>query len=293
MRKEFLILIAAVLMGVAAVVFNQIHRSGVEEELRSKISAETQVAQVTGRVSPGMAIAEGMLAPVNIPTIYVHPMAVAWTDRQRIIGQEVRVPLQPGQALLWSDMVDGSQQSVNDLILPGRGVITIPVDAIGSVAGIIQPGSRVDIMGIFGESPMFQPALVEEPPREAGAEGNSAAAIQAMMNRIESARAVQGDGFYLITVARNLTVFAVGSHTQLSGRRASPGYSSMSFDVSPRLQATILLAQEQASRSGGRLLCVLRSPETKSGDEELELLYKSGDLMRMIKSSQPASTDRQ
>lgn len=293
MRKEFLILIAAVLMGIAAVVFNQIHRTGVEEELRSKISAETQVVQVTGRVSPGMVVQEALLAPANIPTVYVHPMAVAWTDRQRVIGQEVRVPLQPGQTLLWSDMVDGSQQSVNDLILSGRGVVTIPIDSIGSTAGIIQPGSRVDIMGIFGDSPIFAPARLETPAPSVAGEANGEQAVQELLTRIETARTAPADEFYLVTVARNLTVFAVGSHTQLSGRRAAPGYSSMSFDVSPKLQAAIILAQEQASRSGGRLFCILRSPETKSGDEELDVMYKSSDLMRLVNSAQPVSTDSQ
>lgn len=288
MRKEFIILIAAVLMGAAAVVFNQIHRTGIEEELRAKISAETQVVQVNARIAPGMILEEMYLSPVNFPTLYVHPMAVVWTDRQRVIGQEIRVPIQPGQPLLWSDMIDGSQQSINDIILSGRGVITLPIDNLGSVAGMVQPGSRVDVVGIFNSLPTSivdaQRPSGTQPNGEAGADDAGRQAIAAMLERLEGARPGDGDEFYMVTVARNLTVFAVGSHTQLSGRRAAPGYNSISFDVAPGMQATLLMAQEHAARNGGRLLCVLRSPDTKTTDERLQTMYKSRDLMRLVEN---------
>lgn len=279
MKKEFLILIAAVLMGIAAIVFNQIHRTGVEEELRSKISAETKIVRLAGRVSPGMVIEEQFLEPADIPTIYVHPMAVNWIDRERVIGQEVRVPINAGQPLLWSDMVDGSTQSVNDLILAGRGVVTLPISGINAASGMIQPGTRVDVMAVFNELPSIALTSIDS---EENLRIDSSA--EDLLKRLSSASVDTGEGFYIVTVARNLSVFAVGTYTQLSGHRAPPGYASMSFDVPVDLQATLLLAQEQATRSGGRLFCIMRSSDTTSADRELSTVYKSSDLMRMVTS---------
>lgn len=277
MKKEFLILIAAVLMGIAAIVFNQIHRSGVEEELRATISAETKVVRMVARVSPGMILEENYLEPVDIPTVYVHPMAVNWLDRERVVGQEVRVPVNAGQPLLWSDMVDGSTQSVNDLILAGRGVVTLPIAGINAAAGMIQPGTRVDIMAIFRELPSIAFSSLDS---DDAVRIDSSA--EDLLKRLSTASGDAGENYYLVTVARNLSVFAVGTYTQLSGHRAPPGYTSMSFDVPVDMQATLMLAQEQAMNSGGRLFCIMRSSDTKSGDRELSTVYKSSDLMRLI-----------
>lgn len=277
MKKEFLILIAAVLMGVAAIVFNQIHRAGVEEEIRATISAETKIVRIAARLSPGMVVQEEYLEAVDIPTVYVHPMAVNWIDRERVIGQEVRVPLQAGQPLLWSDMVDGSTQSINDLILAGRGVVTLPISGVNAAAGMIQPGTRVDIMAIFKAMPSIGFSALET-----GDDARIDSAAEDLLKRLSTAAGESGEDFYLVTVARNLSVFAVGTYTQLSGHRAPPGYTSMSFDVPVDMQARLLLAQEQTSSGGGRLFCIMRSSDTKSGEKELNTVYRSSDLMRMI-----------
>ena len=281
MKKEMLILAAAVIMGIAAVVYNQIHRESFQNKLNEQVGSMTAVATLRQDTPPGAEVQEGWLQDKQVPTNYVQIGYVPWDQRSTIVGQTLRVPVRGGQILVWNDFSQGSGKTVGDAILPGRALVTIPIDNLGSAAGMIQPGSRVDILAVLTRLPASMTSGRSRTARE----GDDAGLIESMLTRLDAAgQAGQtgNDGFFLVTVARNLNVFAVGNQTQFSGGVAPGGYSTMSFDVPAERQALLLLANEYARRDGGRLFCVLRSNETTSAQEELDAYYSSADLFHLL-----------
>lgn len=283
MKKELLIIIAAVCMGIAAIVFNIVHRKEVETEVRSQISNQITVCRVTRRVSPNVEVKEDMLEAVDMPAAFAHPLSIQWSDRTRIYGRKIRSPLMQRQPLLWSDLSDGVRQTVGDSILPGRGLVTIPVDRMSSASGMIQPGARVDVLGIF-------PKLTSKNAVPVDAKGGDSRLMNSLLMKFQSNSVPLpgNEDFFIITVARNLNVFAVGSHTLTEGGRGVFNYGAISFDVPPQLQALLIMAQEKAEREGGRLLCVLRSNESTSREieEQPDVVYSSTEFLSLINSTQ-------
>ncbi len=284
MKKEFIIILAAVILGIAAVVLNSVHRMNVETEVKSQISNQITVCKVVRRLAPNVEVKEEMLAPMDIPAAFAHPLSIQWTDRSRISGRKIRSPLMGNQPLLWSDLSDGVKQSVGDSILPGRGLVTIPVDRMASASGMIQPGSRVDVIGIYPRLPAKGAVAAAPEKARDGMLVNSV-----LMKFQNNSTPLPGsDDFFIITVARNLNVFAVGAHTQTEGRSGMNNYASISFDVGPDMQALLIMAQEKVEREGGRLLCVLRSNESTSREleEQPDTVYSSAEFLELINSTQ-------
>jgi len=214
------------------------------------------------------------------------PKAVKWRCRTEVVGQRVLYPMQVGQVVLWGDLQEHSRRSVDDSIPPGRAVITVPIDMVGGVSGLISPGSRVDLFGIFqrltfGESK----ARVEDKLKQ---QIKSIEELNAMMGQFDQVtnfgtNAGAKSDFYIVPVAANLGVFAVGADTQTGGEETKKGYSTISFDVPLKTQVLLIMAVHKIQTEGGQLVCVLRS--SQAGGEALEKpgqVYSSSEFLKLI-----------
>lgn len=291
MKRELIILIAAILMGAAMVALYQMRISNVEQEIKSQIEDTVEICHIVEGIGVRGMIERSNLKKADMPRAFLHPKAVKWSDRKRVYGQRVINPLQQGQALLWSDLEEQSMRSVDGSILPGRAVVTIPIDLIGGVSGLISPGSRVDLFGIFKSIPS------EAPDTSSSADpvqlSNPANLEELNRQMVESAKRALKSGlkgqepFYVVPIASNLGVFAVGAQTFLTGKKvAEPdraGYSTISFDVPVKMQVLLIMAMRKARTEGGQLICVLRSNRAGS-DTGIEpgQAYSSEEFSRLI-----------
>lgn len=293
MKRELIILIAAVLMGIAAVVLNEIRVASIKWELESQMSNPVQVCSMTRGAGQNALMQEDLLTQKQIPEAFRHPLSVLWKDRSLIIGQRLRHPMRQGQPVLWSDMAESSKRTIGDSILPGRGVVTIPIDIIGGVSGLISPGSRVDIFGVFKVIPMEGEDKKEYPVRWKPGDQLDSDMINSMMRdavkKAKKNEESKDDTFYVLPVAENLGVFAVGTRTQMDAQSSvRGGYSTISFDVPRDLQVVLIMAAHMAERDGGRLICVLRSNEggdDAAMDDQLKA-YWSAHFLDLVQRGQ-------
>jgi pilus assembly protein CpaB len=106
-------------------------------------------------VPAGARLAKANLAVRDVPEAYVHQSSIRKGEENQIIGRPVAEKISQGQPLLWSDFElqkSAAQRRLSAAVQKGQRAITIPVDISGSVAGMLRPGDRVDILGTFARA---------------------------------------------------------------------------------------------------------------------------------------------
>jgi len=95
-------------------------------------------------------ISHDMLTQIEVPESYVHPQSVFINEWERIVGQRVAHTIREGQTLLWTDFSDPrSDVELDQVVKEGWRAMSIPVDQVSSMGGLLQPNDHVDILGTF------------------------------------------------------------------------------------------------------------------------------------------------
>lgn len=155
--KNRIPLIAALVLGVIAVLFIRSYIQRVEDEAAARLRGRP-VVSARVNIPEGAAITEAMLMPKEVPAQFIPPQAIEGTaELRQIIGRRTRVPLAAGQAVLWSDLEVERRGGLAVLIPEGERAFTAPITA-GVPSTLLQSNDRVDILGLFtlpqeGEQP--------------------------------------------------------------------------------------------------------------------------------------------
>jgi len=230
-NKKFLPLIIAGVLGlVATFLINQYIQQQTLAEKRRLIEGQknvTKVVMAKQDISAGVAITKNMLTEKKIYKNRLQPRAA--TDIDRVLGKVTLAPISKDEQILLNKLaLTGREISLSAKVPRGKRAITIPVDNISSVGGMIRPGDHVDIVGMI---PI--PAMT--------AEGKQVTQMSTM------------------PLFQDVLVLAVGQEfTNLPGQTDTKKKVSpvITFALSPEEANLIAFVQEQ-----GRIRLVLRSPE--------------------------------
>ncbi|MCU0662728.1 MAG: Flp pilus assembly protein CpaB [Myxococcota bacterium] len=143
--KSFRVVVVLVLSAVAAAA--NVYVLARQEEQRSGGELVSVVA-VGRKIAAGHVVASSDLAQRQVPRAYLDERAVPIQDESEVVGALASVDLRPGQVVLWSDLGRESTQaaSLAQKLPSGQRAMTIRVDRSLSLAGLLQPGHRVDIL---------------------------------------------------------------------------------------------------------------------------------------------------
>lgn len=207
-------------------------RVQTKEEL-SSMQERQGVIQVAGRDIPkGSVIEAGMLETKTMPKEYIEPQAVSYAER--IVGMVTAVPMAKGEQITLTKMVSARQATVSSLAMAtpiGKRAISISVDNISSLMGMIKPGDYVDIIG-------FIPVPAQTP------EGKQATqmAVVPLFQKI-----------LILAVGRNLG--AVSTESRYADTSSGESSPLITLALSPAEANLITFVTEQ-----GKVRLVLRSP---------------------------------
>ena len=140
------LLLAVVLAAVAVVGVNRYIKQQKAEATKGLEMVPIIVAKK--RIKAGTAITRAMITTKGIALRYMHDEAIVMSDVRKLVGQVVRRNVDRGTELLWS-YFEAPEEETTRVLLTGERAVTIPVDMVRGVAGLIQPNSRVDIYGTF------------------------------------------------------------------------------------------------------------------------------------------------
>lgn len=194
-------------------------------------NAPRQVVVAAVDIPARTPITANMLKQTTLPASVVERDAVASSDT--ISGDLSLITIPAGSQITSSKVGRPSDVGLPVRLAPGKRAVSIQIDRVKGISGLLQPGDRVDVLAI--------------PPRSAGGELPRTAAI-----------------------LRGIRVLAVGTALETSSATPSPDYqnsTTVTLEVTP--QQADLLASADANTT---LRLALRSPRESLNSEPTESL---------------------
>lgn len=223
------------MLGVGAIAFGLVGvagtRSFIDQSLQSERArlADNQrtVATVVAKskLPVGSVISVSNMAVRQMPEKYLPPTAIRAEGFDEVKGLQLRASMVAGQALVKS-IVGSPVPGFSDRVGHGVRAMTIVVDEVNSVSGMLTPGDRIDLL------------FSTRPPRRDGQPGTEVTTplMQDLLILATGQRADKRD--HAIPVGR------------------TPGaFTSITVAVTPDQAQRLVLAQRS-----GRLTALLRNP---------------------------------
>lgn len=165
--RSWVVLGVALLAGLAAAWSAQQHIQGHVERLEAKARLPTVQRVVAAYDLPaGTRLAVEHLASRSFPAALVPSDSVEAGHHSRLTGMVLRSPLRAGDLVLPVHGRVAEHAAFSSQLGEGRRALTMPVDAINSVSGLLQPGDLIDLYVSFEyqrrriTAPLLQGVLV-------------------------------------------------------------------------------------------------------------------------------------
>lgn len=248
--KKHIVLIVALVAGLAAAFLTRLFIASKEDQLRDEERrlrdryGSDEVLCLKRDTPAGTILSLSVLDSKEVPKVGLEDKAVKAKFSSRVIGRRLLVSSRAGEVLFWNDVEGGdtTQEGLSADIKPQMRAMSINVSGAASVSGMVRPNDHVDVMGTF------------DFPSDEG-------------------KLKRGDPV-TCTILQNVLVLAVGHDTAKSrtGRGSlgvsSSGYATVTLEVTPR-EAEMLAFAEQIR---GRLALTLRSPTDLYYEKELPIV---------------------
>ncbi|MEZ5539496.1 MAG: Flp pilus assembly protein CpaB [Pseudomonadales bacterium] len=258
----FLGLIAAGL----AVLYLKNREAALAKQYQKPPEVEVAVVVPVRDLMPGEIIALDTVAARKIPEKYVGPDVITAQYYKKVEGRRLQYPAARGKPIPLNSLSGINMGDFSDSIAAGRRAITIKVDRINSMDGMLRPGNHIDI-------------LVGMPAGQAGAEPTPG---------LENAGAEE----VVFPVLENVVVIATGSQDSKSMQSQRSGavmtdkdYSSVTVDLFPEQVAMLKVAEE-----AGRIIAALRN-RNDGGSSGFDAVRPS-QLMSLMRKARNAELAR-
>jgi pilus assembly protein CpaB len=167
LSRNALLLLAAIAAGLAAAWFA---RRYIQDHIRA-LDEQAKVRTVSRIVADfdlpeGLRLARLHLAVMQVPVSWAPSGSIAPEEVDSIEGKVVTTAVRKGDILLRANLASQRHEAFSQKVRAGRRAITIPVDAINSVSGMLVPGDLIDLYVSFEyrrkriTAPLLQGVLV-------------------------------------------------------------------------------------------------------------------------------------
>lgn len=167
LSRPVVVLLIAVVCGVLAGL-------AARQHIQKKIHSLEQGARVpmvqrivaAYDLQAGVRLLEEHLALRSFPEAWVAPGSLAPEEFRLLIGKQLTSAVAAGEPVLRLHAQTAQRPAFSSQIRPGRRAITMPVDRINSVSGLLQPGDLIDLYVSFDyqrrtiTAPLLQGVLV-------------------------------------------------------------------------------------------------------------------------------------
>lgn len=234
MQKRLPLIIALVL-GIIAVLMANVYLRQREVDLAARARARAGKQEQVGRIliakqaiPRGTRIIESMIDFKDVPESFIQPHATRSVDR--VVDKIAMADISKDEQILLnkvaSELTDLS--SLSSRTPPGKRAITIPVDNISSVGGMIRANDYVDVLGVIPQT-----------------------------GEVEGKKVTQ---YVTVPLFQKVLVLAVGSDVGTGASRRdkedkTTAVNTITIALSPEEATMIAFVQEQ-----GKLRFILRSP---------------------------------
>jgi pilus assembly protein CpaB len=234
-KRRLALLGVALLMAGLAAFLVKVYLDRKTAELEASYADKTEKTRV---VVPKRDLPAGVRVSIEdfairpIQTDLAPPDAIRPEDIERALGQSLKVALPLGRPLLWGYLSSGTNPSFSDMLDEDRRALTIAVDELNSISGMIRPYDRIDLF-IIGKDKKEGPA------------GKGTKVVMPLLQDV------------LVKATGNI----VRRETAADGREYDRRYSTLTLDLLPEEIGKVLIAQEN-----GELKAALKRPEQNAAN---------------------------
>lgn len=152
----------SVAMAGIAVFFVMSSVSSIEDQAKAKFGDEVTVLVAKADIKEMDTILDTMVEPKSVPKRFVEPAAIAFNSQvkeespdyametKRIIGNVAIVPIKKGEQLSLNKITEPNLRTgLAPQVTPGKRAIAVSVGETESVAKLIKPGDRVDVIAVI------------------------------------------------------------------------------------------------------------------------------------------------
>lgn len=146
MKNRRITLIVAVVLAVGTGILTLRYLSGINQQAKTQQQAvELKPIVIAARDIPArMKITPDMLTRTQRAANEAEPQAL--TDPSQAKGDIALIAIPAGSTVTATKVGQPAEVGVTVRLMPGMRAVSIPVDRIKSVANLVQPGDRVDVL---------------------------------------------------------------------------------------------------------------------------------------------------
>jgi pilus assembly protein CpaB len=115
----------------------------IEEKYKGKL-VPVVVARID--IQPGTPLNADILAARNIPTEFAQSSSISPDNYEGLIGRTVAHAMKKGDVITYASLDGPKTATFSARVAKGRRAITVPVDDINSISGMLEPDDRIDLI---------------------------------------------------------------------------------------------------------------------------------------------------
>lgn len=165
--KTWIVLGIALAIGALAALAARSYLTGQIQAIEARAKGRTAMVVVAKRdIGKGIKLSAGNVAVREIPAEFAHSVAVTPDDFERVNGQALAYPVKGGEMILWGLMEAQKKPTFSARVENGHRAMTVAVDEINSISGMIEPGDTIDLIVSLDQQgrkvtyPLLQSVLV-------------------------------------------------------------------------------------------------------------------------------------
>lgn len=146
-NKTWVALGIALSIGVVAAIGARVYLSDQMAAIEAR-GKDRQISLVVAKrdLAKGERLDGDNVAVRHIPANYAQSTAVSPDDFDRLDGQRLAYPVRAGEMILWSLLEAKRPPTFSARLEAGRRAVTVPVDEINSISGMLEPGDLIDLL---------------------------------------------------------------------------------------------------------------------------------------------------
>lgn len=146
-NRTWILLGVALTIGVLAALAARSYLTRQMQAIEATSKGKTVTVIVAKHDIPqGATLSAENMALRPIPAEYAHSAALQPDDFERVDGQRLAYPVKSGEMILWGLMETQRMPTFSARVEAGRRAMTVPVDEINSISGMLEPGDTIDLL---------------------------------------------------------------------------------------------------------------------------------------------------
>lgn len=146
-NKTWVILGVALAIGLLAALAARNYLSNQMAAIEARKRGDTvNVVVASADLPKGTRLSTENVAVRPIPRDYAHSVAITPEQFDHVAGQPLSYPVKAGEMIIWGLLEGKKVPTFSARVEAGRRAMTVPVDEISSISGLLEPGDIIDLM---------------------------------------------------------------------------------------------------------------------------------------------------